>query len=170
MMTIGNACTPPCGAARPLLLVITYPEAHAFVPLWQRRAARASTTRLLASPPPGPKDRWLSDTVWQDKFSVQWDRVSTRYRQCLQLRPSERDLSRLECRTRTTPRSSGFAITVGRCERGSSSVRHRFLALRRAWTLRGMEALFDMLEPRLRRRAAGRHLRLQRGPRPRAVT
>ena len=56
---------------------------------------------------PPRRDRWLSDTVWQDEFGVQWDHSIDRDigNVCSCVLP-ERDLSRLELPDPDDPRSS----------------------------------------------------------------
>ncbi|HOJ23470.1 MAG TPA: uroporphyrinogen decarboxylase family protein [Armatimonadota bacterium] len=100
---------------------------------------------------PGPKERWLSDTVWQDEFGVQWDRSIDRDigNVCNCVLP-ERDLSRLELPDPNDPaKFEGFADAVAAARKQGKFVQFGigFSLFERAWTLRGMEALFyDMIE------------------------
>jgi uroporphyrinogen decarboxylase len=98
---------------------------------------------------PGPRQRDVSPTVWQDEFGVQWDRSLDRDigNVCNCVIP-ERDLGRLELPDpRGADRFTGFAE---RCAAGTGRFIQfsiGFSLFERAWTLRGMENLFiDMLE------------------------
>lgn len=100
---------------------------------------------------PGPKEQWLSDTVWQDEFGVQWDRSIDRDigNVCNCVIP-ERNLDRLELPDPVAPEKfEGFAeaVAAGR-ERGKFvQFSLGFSLFERAWTLRGMENLFlDFME------------------------
>lgn len=98
---------------------------------------------------PGPKAQWLSDTVFQDEWGVQWDRRIDRDigNVCNRLLP-ERDLRRLEVPDPWAPHKfADFAdqIAAG----GDRFIRFSiaFALFERAWSLRGMEnLLLDMVE------------------------
>jgi uroporphyrinogen decarboxylase len=98
---------------------------------------------------PGPQDRWLDETTWQDEFGVQWDRSIDRDigNVCNCVIP-ERSLDRLEL---PDPRAPGkFAGFAERCaEAGDRAVQFGigFSLFERAWTMRGMTNLFvDMVD------------------------
>ncbi|MGQ9729649.1 MAG: uroporphyrinogen decarboxylase family protein [Candidatus Zipacnadales bacterium] len=98
---------------------------------------------------PGPLQREISDTVWQDEFGVQWDRSIDRDigNVCNCVIP-ERDLTHLQLPDPRAPaKFEGFAARVaagyGKCVQFSIG----FSLFERAWTMRGMENLFvDMIE------------------------
>lgn len=100
---------------------------------------------------PGPLDEWLSETVWQDEFGVQWDRSIDRDigNVCNRVLP-ERDLSGLQFPDPTDPaKFEGFGETVAAANAAGRFVQFGigFSLFERAWTLRGMENLFlDMVE------------------------
>ncbi|OGV80365.1 MAG: hypothetical protein A3K19_31375 [Lentisphaerae bacterium RIFOXYB12_FULL_65_16] len=98
---------------------------------------------------PGPRQKQVSDTVWQDEFGVQWDKSIDKdigvVSNCI---IPERNLDTLELpNPRDTAKFTGFAE---RCAAGKDKfVQYGigFSLFERAWTLRGMENLFmDMLE------------------------
>ncbi|NLF18101.1 MAG: uroporphyrinogen decarboxylase [Lentisphaerae bacterium] len=103
----------------------------------------------LVGPGPGPRQGWLSPTVWQDDFGVHWDRSTDRDIGvvCNCLLP-ERNLDRLELPDPRDP--ARFTALASSCAAG----RERFVSFaigfslfERAWTLRGFENLFlDMAE------------------------
>lgn len=100
---------------------------------------------------PGPKNHWVSDTVWQDEFGVQWDRSIDRdignVCNCV---ISERDLDNVELPDTASPdKFEGFveAVEEGRRQQKFLQFSIGFSLFERAWTLRGMENLFyDMVE------------------------
>jgi len=99
----------------------------------------------------GPKDTWLSDTLWQDEFGVQWDRSIDRDigNVCNCVIP-ERNLDGLEMPDPTAP--DKFVGMAEACAAGRAAGRFvqfgiGFSLFERAWTMRGMENLFmDMVE------------------------
>jgi uroporphyrinogen decarboxylase len=98
---------------------------------------------------PPPREQWLSETIWQDEFGVQWDRSIDRDigNVCNRLLP-ERDLDLLELPDPRDPaRFAGFAEQVAQGAGKAVSFSLGFSLFERAWTLRGMENLFlDMVE------------------------
>lgn len=98
---------------------------------------------------PGPRQRNLSPTVWQDEFGVQWDRSLDRDigNVCNCMIPA-RDLGRLELPDpRSADRFAGFAERCAAGEGRFVQFSIGFSLFERAWTLRGMESLFiDMVE------------------------
>ncbi|MEN6641881.1 MAG: hypothetical protein ABFE08_05490 [Armatimonadia bacterium] len=81
---------------------------------------------------PGPKDQWLSETLWQDEFGVQWDRSIDRDigNVCNRVIP-ERNLDKLEMPDPRDP--AKFEGPKGEHRGGGGEVRavwHRVLALR----------------------------------------
>lgn len=100
---------------------------------------------------PGPLDRWLSETVHQDEFGVQWDRSVDRDIGvvCNCLLP-ERDLSALRLPDPHAPEKfADLAQRVAQARAAGKFVVFSigFSLFERAWTLRGMERLLvDMLE------------------------
>lgn len=98
---------------------------------------------------PGPLEGWIDADTWQDEFGVQWDRSVDRDIGVVSNRVlPERDLSCLRLPDPHDPgKWEGFAARVaagdGRCVQFGIG----FSLFERAWTLRGMDALFiDMLE------------------------
>jgi uroporphyrinogen decarboxylase len=100
---------------------------------------------------PGPMQKWISETVWQDEFGVRWDRsVDSDIGNVCNCVLPKRDLSTLKLPDPRDPaRFEGFAE---RCAEGAAADRFvqygiGFSLFERAWTLRGMENLFiDMIE------------------------
>jgi uroporphyrinogen decarboxylase len=98
---------------------------------------------------PGPRAQWLSDTVFQDEWGVQWDRSidpdigNVRNR----LLP-ERNLDSLPVPDPHTPdKFADFAQQVAAGEGRFVRFSIAFALFERAWTLRGMEnLLLDMVE------------------------
>jgi len=100
---------------------------------------------------PGPKDMWLSDTLWQDEFGVQWDRSIDRdIGNVCNLVIPERSLDKLEMPDPTAAdKFAGMAEAVGAGLATGNFVQFGigFSLFERAWTMRGMENLFmDMVE------------------------
>lgn len=99
----------------------------------------------------GPLDCWLSETLWQDEFGVQWDRSIDRDigNVCNRLLP-ERNLDKLELPDPRDPaKFEGMAEAVAASNAGGYFVQFGigFSLFERAWTMRGMENLFmDMIE------------------------
>jgi uroporphyrinogen decarboxylase len=102
-------------------------------------------------PRPGPLDQWLSETLWQDEFGVQWDRSIDRDigNVCNCVLP-ERSLAPLALPDPRDPAKwEGFAESVSAARASGHFVQFGigFSLFERAWTLRGMENLFlDMVE------------------------
>jgi len=100
---------------------------------------------------PGPKDRWLSETVWQDEFGVQWDRSIDRDigNVCNCVLP-DRNLDRVEFPDPAAPdKFEGFAeaVAAGRQQGKFIQFAIGFSLFERAWTMRGMENFFlDLVE------------------------
>jgi uroporphyrinogen decarboxylase len=97
----------------------------------------------------GPKDLWLDENTWQDEFGVQWDRSIDRDigNVCNRVIP-ERNLDVLDFPDPVAPeRWVDFDASVAAGE-GKFVLHHMgFSLFERAWTLRGMAALFeDMLD------------------------
>lgn len=98
---------------------------------------------------PGPKDCWLSETLWQDEFGVQWDRSIDRDigNVCNCVIP-ERSLDSLELPDPRDP--AKFATMAEQIAAGEGRFVQfgiGFSLFERAWTMRGMENLFiDMVE------------------------
>lgn len=99
----------------------------------------------------GPKDMWLSDTLWQDEFGVQWDRSIDRDigNVCNCVIP-ERNLDKLEMPDPTAPaKFDGVADSIAAGLAAGRFIQFGigFSLFERAWTMRGMENLFmDMVE------------------------
>ncbi len=97
----------------------------------------------------GPLQGWLSETVWQDDFGVQWDRSVDRDIGvvCNCLLP-ERNLDHLTFPEPRDPRRwEGFESAVAAAQDRCVQFCIGFSLFERAWTLRGMENLLvDMLE------------------------
>ncbi len=99
----------------------------------------------------GPKDMWLDENTWQDEFGVQWDRSIDRDigNVCNRVLP-ERNLDALELPDpKAAAKYEGFAELVDSGRQAGKFVQLSigFSLFERAWTLRGMEALFvDMIE------------------------
>ncbi len=99
----------------------------------------------------GPKDQWLSDTLWQDEFGVQWDRSIDRdIGNVCNLVIPDRNLDKLEMPDPYAPdKFAGFAdrVAAGRAANLYVEFSIGFSLFERAWTMRGMENLFlDMVE------------------------
>jgi len=98
---------------------------------------------------PGPLDRRLDESTWQDEFGVQWDRSIDRDigNVCNCVVP-ERDADALAWPDPHAPAKwEGFAeacaAAPGQCRQFAIG----FSLFERAWTMRGMERLFvDMIE------------------------
>jgi uroporphyrinogen decarboxylase len=98
---------------------------------------------------PSPRSLWLSDTLWQDDFGVQWDRSVDRDigNVCNALLP-ERNLDKLAWPDPRDPaRFEGFGAKCAASQGRFVQFGIGFSLFERAWTLRGMENLFmDMIE------------------------
>ena len=100
---------------------------------------------------PGPKDMWLSDTVWQDEFGVQWDRSIDRDigNVCNQAIPA-RDMDAVELPDPYAPEAfAGFAEQVAAGKANDMFIQFHvgFSLFERAWTMRGLEQFYlDMVE------------------------
>ncbi|MEN6547643.1 MAG: uroporphyrinogen decarboxylase family protein [Armatimonadia bacterium] len=98
---------------------------------------------------PGPKDQWLSETLWQDEFGVQWDRSIDRDigNVCNRVIP-ERNLDKLEMPDPRDPaKFEGLKESIAAGEGKFVQFGIGFSLFERAWTMRGMENLFmDMIE------------------------
>jgi uroporphyrinogen decarboxylase len=100
---------------------------------------------------PGPKDTWLSETVWQDEFGVQWDRSIDRDigNVCNCVIP-DRNLDRVGFPDPAAPdKFAGFAEAVAAGQQQGKFIQFSlgFSLFERAWTMRGMENFFlDMVE------------------------
>jgi uroporphyrinogen decarboxylase len=101
------------------------------------------------APNAGPKDCWLSDTLWQDEFGVQWDRSIDRDigNVCNCLIP-ERTLAGVEFPDPIAPdKFTGMEDRIAAGEGKFIQFGIGFSLFERAWTMRGMENLFmDMVE------------------------
>ncbi|MHB8995672.1 MAG: uroporphyrinogen decarboxylase family protein [Armatimonadota bacterium] len=101
------------------------------------------------APNAGAKDCWLSDTLWQDEFGVQWDRSIDRDigNVCNCLIP-ERTLDGLELPDPLAPgKFDGIEDLIAAGEGKFIQFGIGFSLFERAWTMRGMENLFmDMVE------------------------
>ena len=97
----------------------------------------------------GPLEGWLSDTLWQDEFGVQWDRSVDRdigiVCNCVL---AGRDLDRLTLPDpRDLRRWIDFEAAVDAAGDRCPQFGIGFSLFERAWTLRGMESLLvDMIE------------------------
>lgn len=113
---------------------------------WSRSIENCFHAVSVAS---GPLERWLSKTLWQDDFGVQWDRSvdDDIGIVCNRVLP-ERDLSGLQLPDPLAPsRWAGFATEVAAAGDRAVQFSIGFSLFERAWTLRGMERLFvDMIE------------------------
>lgn len=98
---------------------------------------------------PGPKDQWLSETLWQDEFGVQWDRSIDRDigNVCNCVIP-ERSLDKLEMPDPLDPaKFEGLEESIAAGDGKFVQFGIGFSLFERAWTMRGMENLFmDMIE------------------------
>ncbi|MEN6546957.1 MAG: uroporphyrinogen decarboxylase family protein [Armatimonadia bacterium] len=97
----------------------------------------------------GPKARWLSETVFQDEWGVQWDRSLDRDigNVCNRVLP-ERDLSGFETPDAWAADKFGdFAAQIAAGEGKFVRLSIAFTLFERAWSLRGMEnIMLDMME------------------------
>ncbi len=98
---------------------------------------------------PGPLEGWIDENTWQDEFGVRWDRSVDRDIGivCNRVLP-ERDLSGLRLPDPDDPlRWEGFGEAVAAATDRCIQFSIGFSLFERAWTLRGMDALFvDMVE------------------------
>jgi len=140
------------------------PDRTPYVISFTQKAAAAMTARYgdafwplldnaiyVVRAQPGPKEMWLSETIWQDEFGVQWDRSIDKDigNVCNCVLP-ERNLDKLELPDPNAPEKfAGMeeAVAAGRAAGCFVQFAIGFSFFERAWTLRGMENLFlDMIE------------------------
>ncbi|MEI6502288.1 MAG: uroporphyrinogen decarboxylase family protein [Armatimonadota bacterium] len=97
----------------------------------------------------GPKARWVSETVYQDEWGVQWDRAIDPDigNVCNRVLP-ERDLSGFETPDPYAPdKLDGFPEQIAAGEGKFIRLSLAFTTFERAWSLRGMEnIMLDMME------------------------